>query len=163
MKIAKSSQEQYNTYFWTRGRTFLKSSSLIPRKFEDQIFRIEITELILAFECLSLRLVRLRRFSDSKCVIIHGNSSLNLAAGSLLRCFLDRYRDLSDKDVEVFLMQLANEGKQLNHLCTQPEFSLINSRLPTNCGVPSWWRQQEIQRRLGRKNVEPNWRVIKTD
>ncbi|KAM3172075.1 hypothetical protein ACTXT7_015303 [Hymenolepis weldensis] len=56
---------------------------------------------------------------------------------SLLTDFWDRYRDLSDKKAELVPMQLANEGNQLDYLCTQSEFSLINSRLSTNCGVLS--------------------------
>uniref|UniRef100_A0A5K3F2A1 Large ribosomal subunit protein mL38 n=1 Tax=Mesocestoides corti TaxID=53468 RepID=A0A5K3F2A1_MESCO len=64
--------------------------------------------------------------------------------------YLDRYRDRREMDEELVKLRLATEGNPLDATCkrTQSPFPLASPPLPSDREVPSWWRQQEIQRRL---------------
>ncbi|VDL59702.1 unnamed protein product [Hymenolepis diminuta] len=79
------------------------------------------------------------------------NSRLGVFEDVSFDVYLDRYRDRREMDTELVKMRLANEGNPLDEPDrprSQSEFPLISPRLPTSFEVPSWWRQQEIQRRL---------------
>lgn len=78
------------------------------------------------------------------------NSRLGVFEDVSFDVYLDQYRDRREMVTELVQMRLANEGNPLDpdRPRIQSEFPLISPRLPTNREVPSWWRQQEIQRRL---------------
>eukprot|EP00108_Taenia_solium_P011287 TsM_000613500 transcript=TsM_000613500 gene=TsM_000613500 len=78
------------------------------------------------------------------------NSRLGVHEDVSFDCYLDRYRDKREMDQEIVQQRLATEGNPLDpeQPRSQSPYPLASPRLPSDRDVPSWWRQQEIQRRL---------------
>lgn len=78
------------------------------------------------------------------------NSRLGVHENVSFDVYLDRYRDRREMDEELVKYRLATEGNPLDpdHPRKQSPYPLISPPLPSEDEVPSWWKQQEIQRRL---------------
>ncbi len=79
------------------------------------------------------------------------NSRLGVHEDTSFDIYLDRYRDRREMDTEVVQHRLNEEGNPMESAGTPPArspYPLASPPLPSNRAVPSWWRQQEIQRRL---------------
>ncbi|KAL5105578.1 39S ribosomal protein L38 mitochondrial [Taenia crassiceps] len=78
------------------------------------------------------------------------NSRLGVHEDVSFDCYLDRYRDKREMDQELVQQRLATEGNPLDpdQPRSQSPYPLVSPHLPSDRDVPSWWKQQEIQRRL---------------
>ncbi|KAH9280042.1 39S ribosomal protein L38, mitochondrial [Echinococcus granulosus] len=78
------------------------------------------------------------------------NSRLGVHEDVSFDTYLDCYRDKREMDQELVQQRLATEGNPLDpeHPRFQSPYPLVSPHLPSGRDVPSWWKQQEIQRRL---------------
>ncbi|VDM18539.1 unnamed protein product [Hydatigera taeniaeformis] len=84
------------------------------------------------------------------CGLPLANNRLGVHEDVSFDCYLDRYRDKREMDEELVQLRLAIEGNPLDpeQPRSQSPYPLVSPELPSYRDVPSWWRQQEIQRRL---------------